>query len=116
MKYSFSIPANVFGAGLRINHICGGIIINPNCKIGDWCDIHQGVNIGQSIDGKCPEIGSNVYIGPGAKIFGNICIADDVMIGANAVVTKSIYEKGAVVGGVPAKLISVNEKNPLHRE
>ena len=34
--------------------------------------------------------GNNVYIGTDARILGDVTIEDNVMIGANAVVTKSI--------------------------
>lgn len=54
-----------------------------------------------------PTIGNRCFIGAGAKIIGNIIIGDDVVIGANAVVTKDI-PSGSVVGGVPAKIISNN--------
>ena len=49
------------------------------------------------------KIGNNVYIGTSARILGNITIADNVVIGANAVVTKSIAEPGITVAGIPAK-------------
>ena len=48
LKLGFSIPCNCFG-GLRINHY-GLIVVHPLARIGDWCDIHQGVNIGQNIE------------------------------------------------------------------
>ena len=81
VKLGFDIPANVFG-GLRINHY-GLIVVNPNAKIGEWCDVHQGVNIGQNIEeGSVPTIGNNVWIGPGAKIFGKIKIGDNMQISA----------------------------------
>jgi len=89
-KLGLSIPPNVFGPGLRINHH-GLIVVNPDAKVGAFCDIHQGVNIGTNFDeGSVPEIGSNVWIGPGAKIFGKIKIADGIVIGANSVVNKSL--------------------------
>jgi serine O-acetyltransferase len=53
-----------------------------------------------------PKIGSRVFVGAGAKILGNVTIGDDVVIGANAVVTKDI-PSGAVVGGIPAKVLSM---------
>ena len=34
-------------------------------------------------------------------IIGNIKIADDIVIGANALVNKSFLEKGIVIAGVP---------------
>ena len=105
-KLGFSIPCNVFGAGLRINHY-GLIVVNPEAKIGQWCDIHQGVNIGVNLEeGSVPTLGDNVYIGPGAKIFGKVQIGDNVMIGANAVVTKSFAEGCCRIAGVPAKKFS----------
>ena len=63
--------------------------------------MHPGVCIGANHD-KAPVIGEHVYIGPGAKVFGDIEIADGVQIGANAVVSKSCMTKGATLVGVPA--------------
>jgi len=110
-KLGFDIPEGVFDAGLRINHF-GNIVINKNSVIGRWCDIHQGVNIGDSnpevrviAERYSPIIGDNVWIGPGAKIFGNIIIGSEVQIGANAVVTKS-FDDDVTIAGVPAKIIN----------
>ena len=36
---------------------------------------------------------------------GGIFVADNIIIGANSVLTKSITESGVVVAGVPAKII-----------
>jgi serine O-acetyltransferase len=103
----FTIPANVFGPGLAIAHR-GTIIVNSTARIGANCRIHTGVNIGTQagFKGKSPRIGNNVYIGPGAKIFGEIELADNIAIGANAVVNKSFLEPGITIAGVPAKKIS----------
>nr|WP_300840658.1 acyltransferase [uncultured Acetatifactor sp.] len=56
-------------------------------------------------------IGENVSIGMGARIIGKqpIKIGDNAVIGANAVVVKSV-EEGAIVGGIPAKVIGWNKK------
>ena len=48
---------------------------------------------------------------PGSVISGDITIADNVWIGANAVVTKSITEPNVLVGGIPAKIICKRELN-----
>lgn len=103
IKLGYSIPPNVFGPGLSLPHI-GNIIVNPQSKIGENCRIHVGVNIGAHHD-KAPVIGNNVYIGPGAIIFGDIQIADNVSIGANATVNKSFTEANTVIVGTPAKVI-----------
>jgi serine O-acetyltransferase len=102
-RYAISIPLNVVGEGFEIVHL-GSVIINAKAKIGKNCKVHPGVVIGANHD-LAPKIGDHVYIGPGAKVFGDIEIADDVQIGANAVVNKSCMENGAVLVGVPAKII-----------
>lgn len=113
VKYGIFVPLNAFGPGLSIAHI-GPIIINSKSKIGTNCRIQTGVTLGAT-NGitDAPQLGNNVYLGQGCKIIGGITIADDVAIGANAVVVKSITEPGTTWGGVPAKKISNNssEKN-----
>lgn len=70
--------------------------------MGKFCDIHVGVNIGQNINpDDVPIIGDNVWIGPGAKIFGKIIIADGVAIGANSVVNHDITKKKCFGGRCP---------------
>lgn len=105
-KLNFYIKPNVFGKGLSIAHI-GSVIINDYAKIGDFCRVHVGVNIGATVDKPkdAPIIGDNVYIGPGAKIYGKIKIGNNVAIGANAVVNKDVPDN-VTVAGVPAKIVS----------
>lgn len=100
-KYGIHIPINTCDEGLSIAHL-GPIIINSSAHIGKNARIHVGVNIGDNGNGKVPKIGDNVYIGPGAKIFGDIEIADNVSIGANAVVNKSCGQSNVLLVGVPA--------------
>ena len=110
IKLGLSIPKNVFGPGLCIVHY-GTIVVSPKASIGENCRIHPSTSIGYS-DG-APTIGNNVYIGPGAKLYGNITIGDNVTIGANAVVNRS-FPNNITVGGVPAKIIS--EKSSLEND
>ena len=106
LKLGFSIPCNCFEGGLRINHY-GLIVVHPAARIGEWCDIHQGVNIGQNIEkGSVPVIGSNVWIGPGAKLFGKIKLGDNMMIGAGAIVNKSFENGNCTIAGNPAVCVS----------
>ena len=51
-----------------------------------------------------PTIGDNVTIYAGACVIGGIKIGNNVVIGANAVVTKDIPDNSVVVGN-PAKTI-----------
>ena len=106
--YHVDIAGEIDG-GLYVGHAeGGGIIINDNVKIGKNCNLHHGVTIGVKNRGKnpgVPTIGANVYIGPGAKVFGGIMIGNNVAIGANAVVISDVPDN-AVVVGVPAKIVS----------
>jgi serine O-acetyltransferase len=102
-KLGIVISPNCFGPGLSIAHP-GMLVINDQVTVGKNCRIHAGVNIG-TLYGAAPKIGDNVYIGPGAKIFGGITIADNSAIGANAVVCKDVPAH-VTVAGVPAQVVS----------
>lgn len=105
LKLGFSIPENVFGPGLAIIHY-GSIVVNGAAKVGKNCRIHASTNIGASGGSKkAPVLGDNVYIGPGAIIFGDIVIGNNNAISANATVNKSFVEENKVIAGTPAKII-----------
>jgi serine O-acetyltransferase len=107
VRLGFSIPVNVFGPGLSIAHR-GTIVVNPGAVVGENCRLHACVTIGTQagLDDKAPRIGHNAYIGPGARIFGGIRLADDIAIGANAVVNRSFEESGITIAGAPAAKVS----------
>lgn len=108
IKLGFSIPLNVFGPGLSIAHF-GTIVVNGNAKVGKNCRIQECVTIGATNGSEsAPILGDNVFIGSGARIIGDIEIANDIAIGANAVVTTSFSESSITIAGVPAKKISNN--------
>ena len=50
------------------------------------------------------EIGDNVWIGMGAQILPGVSIGHNSVVGAGAVVTRSVPDN-CVVGGVPAKIL-----------
>lgn len=100
------IPCEVdVGKNFRIDHQ-GGIVVSGYSKFGDNCVIRNGVTIGiaRVEEKKAPIFGDNVDIGTGAKIIGDIKIGNNVKIGANAVVLKSIPDNCTAVG-VPARII-----------
>lgn len=103
VKCGFSIGDGVLGEDVTIYHR-GNILINPNARVGEGCIIHGSccIGTGHLDNDKCPVIGKNVEIGYGAVLLGDIRIADDIIIGANSVVTKSFEEPGIVIAGVPA--------------
>jgi serine O-acetyltransferase len=108
IKFGISIPDTTqIGSGFYIGHF-GAIVVNSRSVIGKNCNISQGVTIGQLNRGKragCPIIGDNVFIGPGAKILGNVHIGDHTAIGANCVVVDDVPPYSVVVG-VPGKVVS----------
>lgn len=107
-KYTINIPLSVkLGYGIYIGHTFA-IAINKRCTIGNNVNISQCVTIGIKQTGKkqgVPVLGNNIYIGPGSTIIGGVIIGDNVVIGANSVVTKDI-PNDAVVVGVPATILS----------
>lgn len=112
VKTGMNVPMNVFGPGLSIAHL-GPIVINGFAKVGKICRIHPFTTI--RIDGrnsKVAKVGDNVYLSNGCKLIGEIEIGDGVVVAAGAVVTKSFMEKDAVVGGIPARIIS-HSGNPF---
>lgn len=68
--------------------------------IGDFTTISPAVHIAGNV-----KIGKRVFMGIGACTVERISICDDAVIGAGAVITKSIVEPGTYVGA-PAKRIS----------
>ena len=101
-KYGIELYGK-YGNQLRIWH--GPIVINSLVQIGDNCQLHGNNCIGTNgTSEECAKIGNNVEVGFGTTIIGNISICDNVIIGANSLVNKSIEEPG-IYAGIPAKKI-----------
>ena len=102
----FEVKSDIIGNGLVFLHGYS-TIINVE-KMGINCQIWQNVTIGKERPGgKKPIIGNNVRIFTGAVVVGDITIGDNVTIGANAVVNKSVPENCTVVG-IPARIVRKN--------
>lgn len=106
VKLGFTIPPNVFREGLAIPHY-GTIVVHGSARVGRNCRLQEGVTIGATGGSHdAAVIGDNCYFGSGAKVIGAVTIADDVAVGAGAVVMKDITEPGTTWAGVPAGKIS----------
>lgn len=108
VRCGFEIPLNTFGPGLSIAHR-GTIVVHPDARIGANCRIHVDVVIGTR-PGPPPEpaprIGDNCYIGPGAKVYGDVQLGPHLVVGANSVVNGSFPDGHCTIAGAPARRIS----------
>jgi len=99
-------PAAQIGTGFFIDHGMG-VVIGETAEIGDYVTLFQGVTLGgtgKERGKRHPTLGNHVVVGAGAKILGGITIGDNVKIGANSVVLKSVPANSTVIG-VPARVI-----------
>lgn len=95
----------IIGKGTYLLHKGMATLILEGVVIGDNTRIGMNVLItGKGPYKEVPKIGNNVWISPGVVISGAVIIEDHVIIAPNTVVNKSVPE-GAIVGGVPAKII-----------
>lgn len=108
VKFGFQIPHTTqIGKGFFLGHF-GNIVINPAVRIGDNCNIAQGVTIGHVNRGSktgAPSLGNRVWVGANAVIVGNIHISDDALIAPLTYVNMDVPAK-AVVMGNPGKIVS----------
>lgn len=100
-----------FGPRFVLIHATG-IVINGRVRGGSDVYIEHQVTIGAERR-QSPRLGSNVFIGAGAKIIGPVTIGDHAKVGANAVVLDDVPAY-TTVAGIPAKV--VKRRNPALAE
>lgn len=91
------------------------ITIGDNCMIASYVlitdtnhgiDLNEGNYISQKNQAKSVFIGNNVWIGQNVVVLPGVSIGDNCIIGAGAIVTKSIDNNCLAVGN-PAKVIKI---------
>jgi len=93
-------PGAVIGRRVVIDHGMG-VVIGETAIVGDDVLMYHGVTLGGKVNARVkrhPTIGNNVLLGAGSKIIGDIEIGDGAVVGANAVVTKSVPAGAVIVG------------------
>ena len=101
-------PAAQIGTGFFIDHGMG-VVIGETAEIGHHVTLFQGVTLGgtgKERGKRHPTLGNHVVVGAGAKILGGIKVGDNVKIGANSVVLKSVPPNSTVTG-VPARVVKM---------
>ena len=99
-------PGATIGQGVFIDHGMG-VVVGETAIIGDSCLIYQGVTLGgtgKESGKRHPTLGTNVVVGAGAKVLGNIQVGNDVRIGAGSVVLREVPSDCTVVG-VPGRVV-----------
>jgi serine O-acetyltransferase len=89
-----------FDGGFVLIHPVG-VVINSATRGGRNVWIESSVVIGDN-RGASPHLGSDVFIGSGAKVIGGIRVGDRALIGANAVVIRDVPDDHRAFG-VPAE-------------
>lgn len=96
-------PTDSIAENVVFAHNGLGVVVNEDAVIDKNVLIQHHVTIGSNGKG-APHIRGGVKIGAYAIILGDIEIGENAVIGAGAVVTKSI-PAGATVVGNPARII-----------
>lgn len=105
-KYCLRIPLNVFDCGLKIMHL-GPVSASADARVGKHCTLHMySALVAGGTNDYAPTLGDGIIVSIGAIILGNVILADNTVIGANALVNKSFTESDITIAGVPAKKIS----------
>lgn len=104
------LPYNTpVGRRVKLEHFGGMVLVAR--AIGSDVVIRQNTTFGiattRDLNAR-PVICDRVDIGAGAVIVGALVVGEGAVVGANAVVVKDV-PPGAVVGGVPARLLKMQD-------
>lgn len=99
-------PGATIGHGVFIDHGMG-VVIGETAIVGDYSLIYQGVTLGgtgKEVGKRHPTLGTQVVVGAGAKVLGNIQIGNNARVGAGSVVLRDVPSDCTVVG-IPGRVV-----------
>ena len=108
LEGSIVLPNAVVNVAASIGKHCiinTGAIVEHDCIIEDYVHISPRVALAGGV-----KVGEGTHIGIGASVIPGITIGKWAVIGAGAVITENVPD-GAVVVGVPGKIIKTNPYN-----
>ena len=97
VRLGFTIGEDVLGYGVVIPHY-GTIVVGGNNRIGNFAVLHTSTCI--AANGKV--IGDGLFLATGAKMTSKLVLGNNVSVGANSLVNKSIAGDNMLIAGMPA--------------
>lgn len=98
-------PRTVIGQGLHLPHPTS-LVIGDRLLLGERCRLYQQITLERAPTGHetFQRLGDDVVVYPGAKVVGEGRVGNNVIIGANAVVTRP-FGDNLVLAGAPARVV-----------
>lgn len=106
------------GANACIDRGClDSTIVGDNCKIDNFCHIAHNVHLGKNCVLTAGAIlcgsvrtGADCWLAPGSVVKDGLSLADNVLVGMNSVVYRSVRKSNVQVVGNPARIIKVTDE------
>lgn len=95
-EFTISHDVNIYN---NDNHV----VINPQTR--------EIINTATGV-----KIGNHVWIGHKASILKNVSLADNIIVGAGSIVTKSFNKNHVAIAGNPAKIVKENVDWDVHNQ
>ena len=115
LKYSMKIPEIAFAKGLHVVHLAP-VIVNADASCGENIQLFPYTGIVASRkatwdDSDALTLGNGCTLSIGAVVTGKVELADNIVVGANAVVKTSFDEPEIAIAGTPARKVSNNGRS-----